>query len=314
MIYREIVKKQNPIVFQLIKNAIKNNKAAHAFLFAAPFGVEIENEPKFLIQSLISENAFDTDELRLLESYPDLRIIDGSDKLITKDFVVDSLAHLQSTSLENNAKKILWIKNIENSNKQSLNSLLKFIEEPTDNTYIIMSTNNISQVLDTIKSRAQVITLKTPSIEALTIEFVNKGIERKYAQVIAHIFTNTKAIVDFEPEDIKNYYDWMINILRDSLDNNSKMITRPLSYISKNNYHLALGMFRVFINDIWRHNEGLPIAFTGQEDLLNQYYLKHFNFAQALEIINDFFMMQDYHVNFDLYKTQLLVRLGDCYE
>lgn len=314
MSYREIVKKNNPIIYQLIKNAILGKKMAHAFLFSAPYGVNIETEPKFLIQSLISENPFLSKELRAIKSYADLQIIDGSDKLIKKDFVTNALSSLQSTALESNAKKILWIKNIENSNKQSLNSLLKFMEEPTNDTYIIMSTNNLSNVLDTIKSRSQIIQLKTPSVDYLIDEFKNNGYEEKNARVLAHIYTSTGEPGIPTNDEVNEYYASCVSIMEESIENSTKIFTRSVPFLSKNNYKISLGLLRVFINDIWKHHEGLPIVFTGKEDLLKRYYGNNFNFTKALEIINDFFKMQDYHVNFDLYKSQLLVRIGDCYE
>lgn len=314
MLYRDIVKKNNPIIYQLIKNAITGNKMAHAFLFSAPYGVHIETEPKFLIQTLISEQPFLSEELRTLESYADLQIIDGSDKLIKKDFVVDALLSLQSTSLESNAKKILWIKNIENSNKQSLNSLLKFIEEPTNNTYIIMSTNNLSKVLDTIKSRSQIIQLKTPSVESLISEFKLKGYDERNARIIAHIYTSTEDNAIPSNSEVEGYYNSLVSIMSDSIDSYTKIFTRSISFLTKNNYKISLGMLRVFINDIWKQHEGLPVVFDGHTTLLSKYYDRRFNFSKALQVINDFFIMQDYHVNFDLYKSQLLVRIGDCYE
>lgn len=63
----------------------------------------------------------------------------------------------ETSILFKNKKKILFISNIENGTQHSLNSLLKFLENPPYNTIIIMSCNFISQVIKTIKSRAFII-------------------------------------------------------------------------------------------------------------------------------------------------------------
>ncbi len=66
--------------------------------------------------------------------------------------------------------QIIW--NAERLGKEG-NRLLKLIEEPTDNTIIIMLANNRSQVLNTLRSRCQIINVPPISDEAL-LEFITQ--------------------------------------------------------------------------------------------------------------------------------------------
>ena len=314
MLYREKVKQYNPVAYQLIKNAFNSDKVSHAFLFSAPVGSPIEDEPRFLIQSLISEDPFTSNDLRNIESYSDLQIVDGSDGLIKKEFVIDAMSNLSRTALERSGKKILWIKNVENTNKQSLNSLLKFIEEPSDNTHIIMTTNNISQVLNTIKSRSQIISLRDVTHEQLVHEFNAAGIEHNHARVLAnlnHTLEDAKQMID---QGFEGYYESFLDIMNESLDDKGQIYTRPVNVVTKDNYHIIFGLMRVFANDIWKYYEGLPISFIGHEDLLERYHRHNFNYSKAIKAVNDFFVKQSSHVNFDLYKSKTLLDLKECYE
>jgi DNA polymerase-3 subunit delta' len=65
-------------------------------------------------------------------------------------------------SVESN-KKIYIINNAETLNVQASNSILKFLEEPEDNIIAILITNNIYQLLSTIVSRCQIISLSKTS-------------------------------------------------------------------------------------------------------------------------------------------------------
>lgn len=312
MFYRDKVKIANPTAYQIIKNAIKSNKVAHAFLFAAPKKVEIEDEPMFLIQSLITEDPFETEKPRKVESYLDLTVIDGSADLIKKEQVLVAIERLQKTPFETFGKKILLIKNVENANSQSLNSLLKFIEEPTKDTYIIMTTNNVSAVLTTIRSRSQVIALKAKSLRKYEIELMEAGIKPAEAKVLSKFTTTVAEAKEIAKEDFGFILDEISDVMEDSLRDRNIFFTHFEKRVSKKNFVPYLNALNVFINDIWKSDEGLELAFE-REDILHKYAISKFDYAQALKEINDFFVMQDYYVNFDLYKTQLLLKIARCY-
>lgn len=54
-------------------------------------------------------------------------------------------------------RKLYLFRNVEGMNIQTENALLKLVEEPTENCYVIMTVENISSLLPTIQSRAIVL-------------------------------------------------------------------------------------------------------------------------------------------------------------
>ncbi|MDD2483180.1 MAG: AAA family ATPase [Candidatus Shapirobacteria bacterium] len=59
--------------------------------------------------------------------------------------------------------KIVVILEIQNLNSESQNALLKNLEEPGSNNYLILSTNKIKSILPTILSRCQVVKISEKS-------------------------------------------------------------------------------------------------------------------------------------------------------
>ncbi len=301
------VKTNNPIVYSIITNAIKAGKVSHAYLFSAPKNVEISDEPLWLIQELIGKD-------RSIESFPDLTTVDGSSSLIKKAQIIDATLVLQQSALDANGKKILFIKNVENTNKQSLNSLLKFVEEPMPNTYIIMTTNNISQVLSTIRSRAQVINLKAMPVLEIEKILVEANVPEKYSRVVASMAKSPQDGVDIYSGGFPAIYDKIVMAMKNSLKPTNSIITSLTKEITKRNYSLILRTLNTFLNDIWKKQQNIDISFKEEGDLLSEYAKTKFDFRKALMSINDFIIAQSSHVNFDLYKSKLLVELEECYE
>lgn len=61
------------------------------------------------------------------------------------------------------AYRVILIHPVEAMNNNAANSLLKSLEEPANNTIIILLATHLNQVLPTIKSRCQLLTIPTPS-------------------------------------------------------------------------------------------------------------------------------------------------------
>lgn len=309
MNYESYTMENNPIAYRIIKNSFSSNKISHSYLFSAQKNYKIEAEVLFLINKLISKHG-DRDPL----TYPDLTILDGSKGIISKESVVLAIEKLQQTSLDDLGIKILWIKNIENGNAQSLNSLLKFIEEPTKKTFIVMTTNAISQVLSTIKSRSQVITLKSTTLKAF-IEFlqINKFKTSK-AKIIASVASSKEHALSLgASQEFEDLTKDVIKSLANAINHKEKTHSEFSPLIRKDNFAISLNILAAFFNDIWKIDEVMEIIFEDEKELVQNYKVAKFDFEKALMLISDFLIKVNYNVNFDLYKNKFLVELEECY-
>ncbi len=145
----------------------KNGKLPNKILFSGQKGIGKATLSYHLINFIFSNNEdFSYDEkkkeidsknksFKLLQngSHPNFNIIDinSEKKNIDIDQIRDLIRNLNKSSFKDDPKFVL-IDNIEYLNKNSVNALLKVLEEPNDDTYFILINNN-KKIFSTLKSR-----------------------------------------------------------------------------------------------------------------------------------------------------------------
>ena len=95
-------------------------------------------------------------------SHPDLNIVIPEKTQIGIDQVRSAIAKLNQTS-QLSGNKVLVIPNIELMSESASNSLLKTLEEPTSNTYLLLTSNEAQKLLPTVLSRCEKITIAAPN-------------------------------------------------------------------------------------------------------------------------------------------------------
>jgi len=135
---------------------INSNNLDSSFSFAKELAKKIiisDNDEMLYkneeISDLIDENAFD-----------DFFVLNPDNLNIKVDDLNELLDYFETKSLRNNGNRVYVIYGIERLRPLFANKLLKFIEEPEDNIFGIILTQNMDGVLPTIVSRCQTINLK----------------------------------------------------------------------------------------------------------------------------------------------------------
>lgn len=306
----ELVKKNNPIIYETIVNAFKNKKISHAYIFSAQKHHTIDVEPLFLIEALISRDG----KKRDAKSFADLSVLDGTRGLITKEMVTNVVSKLQQTSLDKLGVKILYIKNIEAGNSQSLNSLLKFWEEPTPNTFVVATTNNLSQVLSTIRSRSQIINVRSMSFDAFTEVLIEQKVDLRKAKILATACSSIEDAMKLKDDDeFWILFEKVLTSMALSLRNHNKIFTELAPLITKQNYMQCTSILRIFLNDLWKVNGVSTVVLDDEWALIENFKSTNFDFQKALFSINEFVVNQESFVNFDLSKNKLMIELEQCY-
>ena len=103
--------------------------------------------------------------------------------------VEDAQEVLKSLSLKayEGGYKIMIVWMADKMNIAASNKLLKLLEEPTEKTLFILITENEEDIIQTIRSRCQVLHFSALSENAITEALItNENIEAKKAQKIAH--------------------------------------------------------------------------------------------------------------------------------
>lgn len=157
-------KKEQKVAYTILKNAINKNKYSHAYLFETN-GYYAKNEfVKSFVKQLLCPYNFDKcqncEQCFQIDNniFADVENIYPDGMWIKKE-QLDKLQKDFSTKSINGNKRVYIIHETEKMNVQAANSILKFLEEPEENIIAILMTDNIYQLLDTIVSRCQLITL-----------------------------------------------------------------------------------------------------------------------------------------------------------
>ena len=156
--------------YTIIQKLIDFDRVSHAYLIEINDYNEDENDILNFVKLILcpknkkSVNYLNCGECDICKNvdhntYLDLKIIEAEGTFIKKSQLLELQLEYRNKSLLNN-KRIYIIKDANKLNSSSANTILKFLEEPEDNIIALLLSNNRYQVLDTILSRCQILSLK----------------------------------------------------------------------------------------------------------------------------------------------------------
>lgn len=138
----------NNNLIEFLQKEINEKKISHAFLVETNNCEQLLNE----IANILKENKIITTQS--LENNISVNIIRPDNNLIDKTKILDLQKFIMTKSVVNEYK-IYFIINAELMNLSSFNKLLKVLEEPSENVIGFLITENINQIISTIKSRCK---------------------------------------------------------------------------------------------------------------------------------------------------------------
>lgn len=217
------LKKYQEIPYNIFKNALENNRFFHAYLLSGPTGTPIFEIAKFLSKCLLNDKHELKEEDNIISktvenrTYPDLIIIDTKKEQVKIDDIRRIEDKFSQTSINQLGIKIYIINLIENLRPNEANALLKFLEEPLDNTYAILTTENEYSILPTILSRTEIVRFSSVNKNDLIDECIKLGVNKKDAEILT-FFQNDASMIkeEIENEDyleVKQYVENFITLL-----------------------------------------------------------------------------------------------------
>lgn len=198
-------KDEQPNVFKLLNNSIDTGRYSHAYLFVIN---GYENAYDFIysfIKNICCNDLKSCDGCNICKlidenAFSDFKVIDTDSMILKKEAILELQDYFDTKRLY--AKnRVYLIKNCEKMNIAASNTLLKFLEEPESDIVAILTTDNINQVIDTIKSRCQVIYFYGSKKNDLKELYQQICVEdRSYEEYIEDI----KKVIDFSMLTEKN--------------------------------------------------------------------------------------------------------------
>ena len=206
------------LVTTLLKKEIENDKVVQAYMFNGNDIDYLMKYSKDFSAELITRNLDDELKKSIVDKienniYNELKIIEPENNIIKKDQFLSIKEYLSNKPLEGN-NIIYIIKNCELMNLKTANSMLKFIEDASDNLIAIFLTNNIDMVIPTIKSRCQVLNFSNV-VEKNLISSLNVSEE----EIESYVTDVVDFILLFENQKINTFYKSKTYVLEKFKDN-----------------------------------------------------------------------------------------------
>ena len=222
-----------------LKNAIKNNRIAHAYIFTGPRGVGKTTTARILAKALNCLNPVDNEpcnECELCLSIQNGQSMDIFEIDAASNRGIDEVRTLRESvkyAPSRGKYKIYIIDEVHMLTKESLNAFLKTLEEPPAHTIFIFATTDIHKVPLTIISRCQrfdfrriqLNTIKLLLSEIATSEKID--IDDKTLTIIAK-----KA--DGALRDAESFFDQIVSFCGNKID--PETVSRMLNLIDDDIY------------------------------------------------------------------------------
>ena len=209
---------KQPIAYKIFKNAIKKDKYSHAYLFETAGYPDSFNLILSFVKSIICPNNYTNNhncnnchKCDAIESgnHPEIKIINPDGLWIKKEQLNELQEEFKNKAIIG-TKKIYIINQADRLNIQAANSILKFLEEPEEGIIAILITENIYQILETIRSRCQIIKLKEEKYDFNEIDTI-----RRISKILNIEITESKElqiqkVINFTNQYEKLHYDTIL--------------------------------------------------------------------------------------------------------
>ena len=217
-----------------LSNVIDENKLSHAFLVESNNYEDVMNSvfKLFLEKKMI----FNIDDI---ENNISVRILRPIDNLIDKDQILNLQEFLSTMSFDG-YYKLFFILNAGLMNEQSVNKLLKVLEEPNEKVVGFLISDNSNELLPTLISRCQVL---------------KNNIDVSNVEVDEDIFNNLCKFKNFNFEDYIKF-KVVVSKLDKVVINN--LFLKYLAYLDNENDIFYLKV-NAFLNNI-RYNVNIDLA------------------------------------------------------
>ena len=179
----------------------KNKKLPSKIFFTGPKGIgkatmayhlinyifSSKEEYQYDLSNLEINNLNKSHKLILHNIHPNFHLVDiMNDKKIIEISQIRQMINYSTKSTFNNNERIILIDNVENLNLNSLNSLLKIVEEPNENTLFILIFDSNKNILNTLKSRCLKFNLYLSFSQS--VEITNKILNSNILDLISEDF------------------------------------------------------------------------------------------------------------------------------
>ncbi len=219
-----------------LKNAIKTNRIAHAYIFTGPRGVGKTTTARILAKALNCENPQDAEpcnECQMCKTINDSQTMDIIEIDGASNRGIDEIRTLRESvkyAPTRGKYKIYIIDEVHMLTKESFNAFLKTLEEPPSHTIFVFATTDIHKVPLTIISRCQRFDFRRIQLDTIkkTLSDIAKA---ENISIDDKTLTLISKKADGALRDAQSLFDQVISFCGDNID--SETVSKMLNLIDE---------------------------------------------------------------------------------
>lgn len=294
-------------IFQLLKQSKEHQRLSHAYLFYGDEGVG-KKEMAYALACLFycpKGGCLECDTCRSILEGKHLNVeyigIEENKKLISKEQITDLQEEFSKTSLVD-GERVYIVDGIDTASQAAQNSLLKFIEEPINNTPTIgiFIATELANVVSTIVSRCALIHFPSIDAKALIGMLKEKGLEdidAELAGIISNDISHDLELVQTKSfQDAKRIFYSFLDLKKSKetvlffIENSNSFTNEVVSLFFK--------WLIVFYEDIFKINDKECLILTSLYDKIKLYSeLEVEQLKQRFSLILSLYSKLNYNVS-----------------
>jgi DNA polymerase III subunit delta' len=299
------------IGFNSTKSALltsfKNQKLHHAIILSGKKGIGKASFAREFAEEILGNKTAAHPDLFLIEKDPEKREIN-----VDKIRKIFDFANQTSAVSPN---KFIIIDSACELNKSASNALLKILEEPRPNNFLILISHNLNRVLPTIRSRCQIIKISNLSATNFTDILQQKNLHfgPKDLEFLIEICDNSPAIAIRFGLELTRFYELFLRSIY-----NKKISDELLKKVADKNFSFEIfeKSYEFFISRLLKNlnNSDLNFYFDEEKVFLN---LRQKFAAKKIFIIADktlFLLRKTVSSSLDKKLTLINIFNQICYE
>ncbi len=262
--------------FITLKENLINKNLSNSLIFYGNKGIGKSTLTYFLINYVFDEiykNNPSSNHTNLIynNSHPSVRLLrkeyDEKTKKFKKNIIINQIRDLESFIYQftiDGSPKFIIIDSSDDLNVNSSNALLKILEEPKRNTYIILITHQLSKLLPTIRSRCIKFKFSNPTFDQFNEIIFNQdeSIDKNILKFLYDLSEGSPGLaIQLYSENFREIFDHLVEIFREKkpLSSNILQLSNKVGMYSNDQFILFLSLIKFIIVHTTKINLGIDI-------------------------------------------------------
>lgn len=297
--FNEVVGQEH--ITTTLKNSIRNNRIAHAFLFAGPRGVGKTTTARIFAKTLNCLNPVDFEpcnECELCLSIKNSQLLDIIEIDGASNRGIDEIRTLRDSVKYQPTKgkyKVYIIDEVHMLTKESFNAFLKTLEEPPEHTIFIFATTDVHKVPLTIISRCQRFDFRRIQLDTIKEQLLKIANDENYKiEIDDKTLTIIAKKADGALRDAESLFDQVVAFCGQKID--SETVAKMLNLIDEDiffsisdaildkNYKSVFDVSKTIYDNGWNYIDFMDGLVEHFRNIISVVITKSADLVEAAEI------------------------------